>query len=583
MSVERRLLRENPSAGRLLYGAVGLAFLAAALWLAIAWLLSAVVNRVFLAHQTLNDVIGVFAVMLALMLLRAGLMWASDVFAQHSANCVKGELRGRLTAKLFALGPTYTRGERTGELVHAAVEGVEAFDEYISQYQPARLLAGLVPALVFGVILVLDPWTLPILLFAGPILLLLLALIGGRTKELTARRFVEMSWMSGRFLDMLQGLPTLKMFGRSKEQAKTIETISRRYANTTMDILRTAFQTSLVLEWGATAATALVAIEVSVRLMNGLLPFDRALTVLLLTPEFFLPIRQLAMKYHAGSAGKAAAERMYAILDIPVASSLAPSIAQPRNSAPALPARLDIRFDAVHVSYDNGQRPALNGFSLSIAHGQMVALVGATGAGKTTVANLLMRFVEPARGIITVGGLCLNEIDAAHWRTQVAWAPQHPHLFYGTVAENLRLARPDASSEALIAAARAAHAHEFIERLPRAYDTPIGEHGARLSGGQRQRLAIARAFLKDAPLLILDEATSHLDDASEELLRDALAQLRRDRTVLVIAHRLRLAQDADVIAVVDDGRVVQMGSPLVLANQSGMYEHLVAAYQGSMP
>jgi ABC-type multidrug transport system fused ATPase/permease subunit len=165
----------------------------------------------------------------------------------------------------------------------------------------------------------------------------------------------------------------------------------------------------------------------------------------------------------------------------------------------------------------------------------------------------------------------------------VAWAPQHPHLFYGTVAENLRLARPDASSEALIAAARAAHAHEFIERLPRAYDTPIGEHGARLSGGQRQRLAIARAFLKDAPLLILDEATSHLDDASEELLRDALAQLRRDRTVLVIAHRLRLAQDADVIAVVDDGRVVQMGSPLVLANQSGMYEHLVAAYQGSMP
>ena len=582
MSVERRALKENPSADRLLYGGVSFAFLAAALWLALAWLLSAVVDRVFLAHQTLNDVIALLGLMFALMLLRAGLMWASEVIAQHSANRVKGELRGRLTAKLFALGPTYTRGERTGELVHAAVEGVEALDEYISQYQPARLLAGLVPALVFGVILVLDPWTLPILLFAGPILLFLLALIGGRTKELTARRFVEMSWMSGHFLDMLQGLPTLKMFGRSKEQARRIETISSRYGNTTMDILRTAFQSSLVLEWGATAATALVAIEVSVRLMNGLLPFDRALTVLLLTPEFFLPLRQLAMKYHAGSAGKAAAEHIYAILDIPVASSLAPRSTQLRDSAPALPSRLDIRFDNVSVSYDHGQRRALSDFSLSLTHGQMVALVGATGAGKTTVANLLLRFVEPERGRILVGGIHLSEIDPASWRRQVAWVPQHPHLFYGTVAENLRLAKPGASLNELIGAARAAHAHEFIERLPHAYDTPIGEHGARLSGGQRQRLAIARAFLKDAPLLILDEATSHLEEASEELLRDTLVRLRRDRTVLLIAHRLRLAQDADVIAVMDGGRVVQMGSPRVLANQSGMYEHLVAAYEGSI-
>ena len=171
--------------------------------------------------------------------------------------------------------------------------------------------------LVFVVILFFDPWTLPILLFTGPILVLLLALIGGQTRELTARRFNEMSWMSAHFLDMLQGLPTLKMFGRSQEQAATVETISRHYGNSTMDVLRTAFQTSLVLEWGATAATALVAIEVSMRLMAGLLPFEIALIVLLLTPEFFMPLRQLSMKYHAGTAGKAAAERIYDILDTP--------------------------------------------------------------------------------------------------------------------------------------------------------------------------------------------------------------------------------------------------------------------------
>jgi ATP-binding cassette subfamily C protein CydD len=580
MSVERRLVQQNAAARTLLNGAVGLAFLAAGLWLALAWLLSEVVNRVFLGHQTLNDVIGLLALMLALLLARTALMWASEVAAQHAANRVKGELRGRLVAKLFALGPGYTRDERTGELVHVAVDGVEALDEYISEYQPARLLAGLVPALVFGIILIFDPWTLPILLFAGPILIILLALIGSRTKELTARRFQEMSWMSAHFLDVLQGLATLKLFGRSKEQAATIETISRQYGNTTMEVLRTAFQTSLVLEWGATAATALVAIEVSVRLMSGLLRFDRALTVLLLTPEFFLPLRQLALKYHAGTAGKAAAERIYAILDTPVAAGPSPAIAAPSSPVPALPERLDIRFDDVAVAYDNGERPALNGFTVSIAQGQTVALVGPTGAGKSTVANLLLRFVEPARGRITVGGVCLNQIDPAQWRTRVAWVPQHPHLFHGTVAENLRLARPDATADAIIAAARAADAHTFIEALPRAYDTPIGEGGARLSGGQRQRLAIARAFLKDAPLLILDEATSHLDPESEELVREALGRLMQRRTVIIIAHRLRLARGADLIAVMDGGRIVQIGSPRTLAHESGMYRHLVAAYEG---
>jgi ATP-binding cassette subfamily C protein CydD len=577
MPIERRLWRENPSARALLYGAVGLAFLAAALWLALAVLLSLVVDRVFLHHQTLDDVAALLALMLALLVTRAALQSANDVFAQHAANRVKGDLRRRLAAKLIALGPAYTRGERTGELVHVTMEGVEALDEYISRYQAARLLAGLVPVLVCGVIFVVDPWTLPILLFAGPVLLVLLALIGGRTRELTQRRFSEMSWMSAHFLDMLQGLTTLKLFGRSKEQAATIETISLRYGNTTMDVLRTAFQSSLVLEWGATAATALVAIEVSVRLMAGQLAFGRALTVLLLTPEFFLPMRQLAISYHAGSAGKAAAERIYAILDTPVAAAQGSQVADRANLTSVLPVRLDLRFDDVDVAYETGRRLALSGFTLNIAEGQMVALIGPTGAGKTTVANLLLRFIEPVRGRITVGGSCLSDIDPARWRSLVAWVSQQPHLFHGTIAENLRLARPGASADALIAAARAAHAHDFISALPHGYDTFIGERGARLSGGQRQRLAIARAFLKDAPLLILDEATSHLDSESEELVREALSRLMQGRTVLIIAHRPKLVRDADLIVAMDAGQIVQTGSPHTLANESGLFRRLVAA------
>ena len=571
----QRIWQYTRSAHRLFYLAVGLSFLAFASWLAILGLMAKTVNGVYQGGQVLPDVLPWLAWAVGLMLVRMGLMWGSDLLAQVSANQVKRELRGRVMANLAALGPTYTRGERAGELVHTAVAGIEDLDEYITQYEVAKIMAGLGPALVFLVIFFLDPWTLPILIFTGPILVLLLALIGGQTRELTARRFNEMSWMSAHFLDMLQGLPTLKMFGRSQEQAQMVETISDHYGNSTMDVLRTAFQTSLVLEWGATAATALVAIEVSLRLMAGILPFETALTVLLLTPEFFLPLRQLAMKYHAGTAGKAAAERVFAILD-----TTAPDLSgllRPDRSIPAHP--FDLSFDDVHVTYDAGERLALNGFNLTIEPGQTVALVGPTGAGKTTVANLLLRFVEPAQGTIRVGGVLLTDLELSAWRAQVAWVPQQPHLFQGTIADNLRLARPEATFAELMTAACDARAHEFIEQLPRGYETAVGEQGVRLSGGQRQRLAIARAFLKDAPLLILDEISSHLDAENEALLQAALQRLMQNRTVLIIAHRLKLVASADVVVLMDGGRVLQMGSPQLLAEEHGAYQQLWAAHE----
>lgn len=580
---ERRIWQQNESAPRLFYSAVALSFLAIVLWLAVLTLLGRTVNAVFLGGKTLPEVVPWLAWLAGLIVMRAGLTWSSDLIAQISANRVKGSLRRQLMAHLAALGPIYARGERAGELVHTAVSGIEDLDEYITQFQPAKLLAGLGPTLVFIVILFLDPWTLPILLFTGPILVLLLALIGGQTRELTARRFNEMSWMSAHFLDMLQGLPTLKMFGRSKEQAATVETISRHYGNSTMAVLRTAFQTSLVLEWGATAATALVAIEVSLRLMTGVMPFEIALIVLLLTPEFFMPLRNLSMKYHAGTAGKAAGERIFTILDTPTPdqTSQQPALAQnPVKSLPSTP--FAIHFEDVHVTFDAGERPALNGFDLTIEPGQTVALVGPTGAGKTTAANLLLRFVEPTQGIIRVGGVPLPELELSAWRSQVAWVPQQPHLFQGTIADNLRLARPNATLAQLVDAAQAAHAHEFIERLPLGYETAVGEQGALLSGGQRQRLAIARAYLKDAPFLILDEITSHLDAENEALVEEALTRLMQTRTVLIIAHRLKLAYQADVIVLMAGGRVVQRGSPQLLTTETGAYSELLAAYEGGV-
>lgn len=579
MSVEKRILQQSQTGRRRLLGAVLAASLAAVLLIIQLILLSQVVNRVFLAGSGLADIWPWLGVLLLLALLRAGAIGAGDILAQQAASRVKSHLRQQLTGHLFRLGPLYTRAEHSGELANTLVTGVEALDEYISQYLPARSLAGIVPVLVFVVVLALDPWTSLVLLFAGPMLILLLVLIGGRAKALTERRFAEMSWMSAFFLDMIQGLPTLKMYGRSREQAAQIGEISRQFGSTTMDVLRTAFQTSLVMEWAATAAVAMVALEVSLRLMNGLLPFDRALAVLLLTPEFFMPLRQMALKYHAGTAGKAAAERIFELLDTPE-PAVHPAATANNGHLAAVPPRFDIGFDAVDYTYDGRQRPALSGFSLTVLHGQTVALVGATGAGKTTVSSLLLGFIEPNTGRITIGGTALSAIDHRTWRTQVAWVPQQPHLFHGTVAENIRLAHPDAGPADVVAAAEAAHAHEFIQALPQGYDTVIGERGARLSGGQQQRLAIARAFLKDAPVLILDEATAHLDADSERLVRAALARLARGRTVLVIAHRLHMAYQADQIVVLEHGRAVEQGKHQELLNRNGPYRQLVASYQG---
>ncbi|MFN8380187.1 MAG: thiol reductant ABC exporter subunit CydD [Anaerolineae bacterium] len=570
---EKRLLADHPGARRWMYASVAAAFLAAACVVAFAWILSETVAQVFQQRQNLAAVSPLLVGLAALALARAALLWADTVLGQHSASQLKQALRDQLNRRLFALGPNYTQGERSGELVNTVVEGVEVLDGYVTGYLPARLLAGLVPGMVLLVILLLDAPSAAVLIFTGPVLLLLLALIGGRVREITDRRFYEMSWMSAFFLDMLQGLGTLKMFGRNREQIKNIREISQHHGTTSMEVLRTAFQTGLVLEWGGAVATALVAVEVSLRLMAGGLPFNVALAVLVIVPEFFFPLRQLAIKYHIGTAGKAAAERIYAVLDTPVPAS-APAVPYPTP-----PLRMDIRFEQVSFAYAEGQRPALRELTLHLAQGQTLALVGTTGAGKSTAASLLLRFIAPQQGAITVDGMPLDQIDLAGWRAQVAWVPQRPHLFHGTLADNLRLARPDATDTDLVRAAQAAALHDFIAGLPAGYATSIGEGGARLSGGQRQRLALARAFLRDARLVILDEATANLDPASESAIQNALAQLRQDRTVLIIAHRLRLAYTADRVAVLEQGRVIEVGDPVTLLSAAGPYQELVASYE----
>jgi ATP-binding cassette subfamily C protein CydD len=548
--IEKRLLARSRASRVYLAIAVGAGTVASSAVVAQGWFLADVINRVFLERQGLEELLTPLVILLSLAILRAASIAGADYAAQRAATGLKGALRADLLRKLRTLGPAYSERSRSGELATLMGQGVEELDEYMASYQPARWLALVVPLIVALVVLALDPLSVFVLLLTGPALVLFLILIGSRAKELTDRRFRELNWMSAQFLDFLRGLATLKMFGRSGEQVESIRAISRGYGNTTLDVLRTAFETSFVLELSTTIATALVAVEIGLRLFHDNLAFQQALAVVIITPEFFAPLRHLAGRYHAGAAGRAAAERIFAILDTP---SRPPAVRHQRLSTFKPPA--GIVFHEVNFGYEGNDRLVLQDVSFTIESGQTVALIGETGAGKSTIASLLLRFFEPVGGSITVDGVPLASLEPASWRATLAWVPQRPHLFFGSVAENIRLARPDASDADVIAAAEAAGVARFIHGLPDGYNTQIGERGVRLSGGERQRIAIARAILKDSPVVILDEPTSHLDSTTEAAVQAALQHFLEGKTALLITHRLSLAAAAGKVVVLRNGSV----------------------------
>ena len=595
MKLDRRLLGRAQAARCPLALAVGLGAGGGVVIVAQAYLLSLVVSQIFLDGSTLGGVLPLLGAFLLLSLVRAGLTWGAEVAAGRVASRVKHDLRARLAAHLLALGPAYARGERSGELANTAVEGIEALDAYFRQYLPQLALAALVPLTVLFLVFPLDWLSGLVMLLTAPLIPVFMVLIGSLAENLTRRQWTSLSRMSAHFLDVLQGLTTLKLLGRSREQLQVIAQISDQFRGATMGVLRVTFLSALVLEMVATISTAVVAVQIGLRLLYGHLSFQQGFFVLLLAPEFYLPLRMLGARFHAGMQGVAAAQRIFEVLETPAPGDATCSPARPATTgdrevgqrailvagdqAPET-ARLDLCFSGVHYAYDDGERPALNGLSFDLPHGGAVALVGPSGAGKSTVAYLLLRFIEPDQGTITVGGRSLRELPAAAWREQVAWVPQNPYLFHGTIAENIRLARPDASDDQVARAARGASAHLFVEALPQGYETIIGERGARLSGGEAQRIALARAFLKDAPLLILDEATANLDPEIEALVQEAMARLLPGRTALIIAHRLSTVYRADRIAVVDRGRLVEEGTHDGLMQRDGLYRRLVGAYGG---
>jgi thiol reductant ABC exporter CydD subunit len=545
--LDQRLVRRAAPVRRLLVLDVILGAASAALVLVQAVLIARIVTLAF-DGAPLGDVTFDLVLLALAFAGRSVLTWGFEVAGRRAASTVLSELRLELVKRRLRSQPLALDGAETGEIAATAVQGVEGLEAYFARYLPQVVLAIVVPVAVLALAVVIDPISAALMLITLPLVPVFMWLIGRYTEERTRERWLALRLLSTHFLDVVRGLPTLRTFNRGRQQAEVLDRIGDRYRRTTIGTLRVAFLSGAVLELAGTLGVALVAVTAGVRLVDGGLGLEAALTVLVLAPELYLPMRQLAAQFHASADGLAVAERMLELVDEPLAWRPEATLIAPSTMSAA------VRFEEVSFEYPSRPGLVLDGLDLELYPDETVALVGPSGSGKTTVAGLLLRFVEPVGGRITVGGLDLADCRADFWREQIAWVPQRPTIFRGTIADNIRLGDRGATVRSVRDAAVLAGADRFIQALPFGYDTLVGDGGRPLSAGESRRIALARAFVRNAPLVILDEPTADLDRTSAGVVAEAVERLRAGRMVLLIAHRPELVEHADRVVRLDGGK-----------------------------
>ncbi len=549
--LEAFLRRQSPLARAPLAGAVASGAVGGLALIVQSWLLARTVDAVVVGGHGLDAVWPWLWVLIAMFVLRSVLAAVGDAVAFEAGACVVLAVRTALQARIVALGPAWSRRQRTGEVASTVCDAAESIGRYYAGYLPQRVLTAFIPLAILCFVLPTDWVSAIILVVSAPLVPIFMVLIGRGTEALNQAQWRKLAHLAAHVFDAIEGLTTLKLFHASRAETRAIADSGEAYRSSTMDVLRVAFLSSLALEFLATLSIAMVAVYIGFRLYYGELNFLPGFAVLLLAPEFYRPLRAMGTQYHVRMEAIGAADAIVDLLSTPV-----PPASSASTTLPA-PSIQRIRFEQVGFSYDAVS--ALQGIDFTLERGHRIALVGPSGAGKTTLSQLLLGFLAPTCGRITVDGIDLADLCPEAWRARIAWLPQRPTLFHGTVLDNIRLGRPDADPARVRQAVERAEATRLVARLPRGLDTVLGDRGQGLSGGEIQRISLARVFLQDADLVVLDEPAAALDRETAAVVARSIDALSRHCALLVIAHRPETVCAADEILVLRHGMIVERG------------------------
>ncbi len=558
-SAYRWLMQQSRSTQTWISLTIGCSFASGLLFILQASLLAKIIDKAYIHHFSLHNVFIPLFILLGVIIIRAGFSWLREIVSFQASARIRQTVRDELVAHLTRLGPVNAATLATGAISSSAIEHVEALHGFFADYLPQMALAIMIPLAILAFVFPVNWLGGLILLFTAPLIPLFMALIGMGVESINQQHLQTLSRLGAHFLDLLQGLTTLKLFGRSKEQRNIISDVANEYCNKTMSVLRIAFISSAVLELFSSVAIAILAVILGLSLLGKVdigyygqhITLYQALFILLLAPEFFLPLRQLSVHYHARAEAIAAAHELQTIFNLPVAEIQSGLLKTTDDYV--------ISFNEVCFAYSK-QENLLNNLNLEIKAGEHIAIVGPSGIGKTTLLNLLAGFIQPSSGCIIIKDQDLATLNLTNWWQHIAWLGQNPRLIHGTLRENILLAKPGASNEEIMHAADKAHVSEFAKQLPQGLDTLIGEQNMGLSGGQAQRVALARIYLANKTILLLDEPTASLDTVTEKFVLQALRELAQNKTVITISHRADTIAIASKVYRLEDGKLDLMSN-----------------------
>ncbi|MCB0746878.1 MAG: thiol reductant ABC exporter subunit CydD [Ignavibacteriae bacterium] len=540
-----------------------------------AYFLSDIIDKVFLKKFNLAGVQLFIVIIVIVSVIKSVFLLLEQNYANKISSYIKMKLRERISKHIFELGPTFLKSERSGEISNTLINGVERLDAYFSQFLPQLFFSAFIPIIILVIVFQIDILSTVVFIVTAPLIPIFMVLIGSISDQLNKKQWKNLSLMSAFFLDVIQGLYTIKIFGKTKHIINKIKLVSQSFKNSSMKVLRVAFLSALVLEVLSTISIAIIAVEIGLRLLSGNIEFQPALFILILAPDFYNPIRQLGARYHAGMEGVEAAERIFNILDTPILEFKI-------NKQKIDFLNSNITFENVNFTYNDKQIPAVENLNFTIECNKVTALIGESGSGKTTTTNLLLKFIQPDSGVIKISNHNLADLNRDDWLKNISLISQTPYLFHSSIKENLQIAKENITDEVLISSVKFAKLDKLINKLPNGFETIIGEHGTRLSGGEAQRVAIARAFLKDAPLLILDEPMANLDPTTEAEIFDSIKQLTKNKTVIIVAHRLNTIKSADNFLLFNENKVVAQGKHDELLKSNKYYLELIKKHRGSV-